>query len=348
VREWHVEQAFSDIYTHSLPFRSVLLVITKYNPQMTEQQQQRYLSVVPNVQNLLLKMESKGAKPKTIAITRKTLTQLAMRCDLNNTAETELTIARYKTCKGTPASEAYKMNLVTAYRKYCKVFKIQWGDPPSYRQPAMGRQMPTRERIITLISAAHGTLSTKIAISYATGLRPCEIVGQTGLRVKDIHPDNCTLTARIQKGCNPRPPIKIPETLMMEIQTYIQHRNLRNEDLLFKGTSERYGEHFIRLKHRIAKTRCDPEYLKIRLYDLRHAYITGLLRKTQNAEIVRQLIGHKHLDTTQKYLHLAVTDSPEWIVEYTNDKNRAKELLLNDFTYQLTTPDGYMLFKKPK
>lgn len=36
------------------------------------------------------------------------------------------------------------------------------------------------------------------------------------------------------------------------------------------------------------------------------------------------------------------------IVEQTNDRKRVEELLKNDFTYQLTTPDGYMLFKKPK
>jgi hypothetical protein len=36
----------------------------------------------------------------------------------------------------------------------------------------------------------------------------------------------------------------------------------------------------------------------------------------------------------------------EWIVEGTTDKKRATELLAADFTYQLTTPDGTMLFKK--
>jgi hypothetical protein len=59
-------------------------------------------------------------------------------------------------------------------------------------------------------------------------------------------------------------------------------------------------------------------------------------------------MGHKRLDTTQKYLHLLGLDNGEWIVEGTTDKKRAQELLTADFTYQLTTPDGTMLFKKPK
>jgi hypothetical protein len=59
-------------------------------------------------------------------------------------------------------------------------------------------------------------------------------------------------------------------------------------------------------------------------------------------------MGHKKLDSTQKYLHLLGTHNGEWLVEGTNDKKRAQELLAADFTYQLTTPDGTMIFRKPK
>jgi hypothetical protein len=59
-------------------------------------------------------------------------------------------------------------------------------------------------------------------------------------------------------------------------------------------------------------------------------------------------MGHKKLDTTQKYLHLLAGTNGKWIVEGTTDKERAKQLLTDDFTYQFTTPDGTMLFRKPK
>ena len=47
-------------------------------------------------------------------------------------------------------------------------------------------------------------------------------------------------------------------------------------------------------------------------------------------------------------MHLLANTSGEWIVEGTSDKEQAKQLLTADFTYQLTTPDGTMLFKKAK
>jgi hypothetical protein len=59
-------------------------------------------------------------------------------------------------------------------------------------------------------------------------------------------------------------------------------------------------------------------------------------------------MGHKCLNTTQKYFHLLNVEESEWIVEGTTDKKRAQELLEQDYTYQLTTPDQIMLFKKRK
>jgi hypothetical protein len=98
--------------------------------------------------------------------------------------------------------------------------------------------------------------------------------------------------------------------------------------------------------YKLAKKLSDPSIKSIRLYDLRHAYITKQLRRTQNAETVRIIVGHKKLNTTQKYLHLLGGNSGEWIVEGTTDKNRAMQLIAADFIYVATTPDGTMMFKK--
>jgi hypothetical protein len=47
-------------------------------------------------------------------------------------------------------------------------------------------------------------------------------------------------------------------------------------------------------------------------------------------------------------MHLLAVTSGEWIVESIADQKRADELLRQDFTYVLTTPDGYMKFRRPE
>lgn len=199
-----------------------------------------------------------------------------------------------------------------------------------------------------LIASARLELSIKLDISAQTGLRPIEVQGEKGLKAKNIHPDQNTVTARITKGCNPRPPLPITKELTTRLQDYITKHNLKPDDILFTGNARNYGKDYRVFRNRLANKLQDPTLRTIRLYDLRHAYATKQLRRTQNAETVRILMGHKKLDTTQKYLHLLAGTNGEWIVEGTTDKERAKQLLTADFTYQLTTPDGTMLFKKAK
>jgi hypothetical protein len=270
-----------------------------------------------------------------------------MRADLKDTKAVELAIARYKKKNGEPITNNYKSKLCDCYATYCKFCKIEW-EKPIYTPEPTTIQPPTQERVLMLVSSARLEMSIKLDISAQTGLRPIEVQGEKGLQAKDIHPDQNTITARIAKGCNPRPPMPITKELVTRLQDYITNRRLKPDDRLFKGKARNYGKDYRVFRNRLANKLKDTTIRTIRLYDLRHAYATKQLRRTQNAETVRIIMGHKKLDTTQKYLHLLGIQSGEWIVEGTTDKERAKQLLEADFTYQLTAPDGTMLFRKPK
>jgi integrase len=307
----------------------------------------QYIKELPNIENLLSHLEGKGRKPATLQATEKGLKALALRADLKDTKAVELAIARYIKKNGRPATNSYKSKLCDCYQHYCKLYHIEW-EKPTYTPEPTSIQPPSNEKCQMLISAAKGELSLKIDLSNATGLRPCEIVGEFGLEARDIHPDQNTITARIHKGCDARPPIPIRPELTARLQAHITKHNLQSQDRLFKGTSKKYGETFRTFRNRLAKKLNDPTIHNIRLYDIRHAYCTKQLKRTQNTEIVRQIMGHKHLNTTQKYLHLLGFGNTDWIVEGTDDKERTKQLLKEDFQYQLTTPDGTMIFKKPK
>ena len=306
-----------------------------------------YIQQLPSIENLLLHLEGKGRSRNTLTAYEKNLKALAKRTDLKNTQAVELAIARYKKKDGRPITNNYKSKLCDHYATYCKFYKVEW-EKPVYTPEPITIQPPSQEKILMLISSAKVPLSLKLDISAQTGLRPVEIQGEKGLQAKNIHSDQNTITARITKGCNPRPPLPIKPELTTRIQTYIADHKLEPDDLLFRGNAHNYGTQYRVFRNKLAEKLKDPTIRSIRLYDLRHAYATKQLRRTQNAEAVRILMGHKKLDTTQKYLHLLGIESGEWLVEGTTDPKRAKELLEADFIYQLTTPDGTMLFRKRK
>ena len=194
---------------------------------------------IPSIQTLLLYLEGKGRKPATLEAVWKGLKALAVRADLKNTSAVELVIARYTKQNGRPITNNYKSKLCDCYQHYCKFYKIAW-EKPIYTPEPTSIQPPTQERCLMLITAAKGDLSIKIDLSVQTGLRPCEIQGEFGLQARDIHPDTRTVTARIHKGCNARPPLLITPELTARLQAYIMRRNIKPEDLLFKGTNKRY------------------------------------------------------------------------------------------------------------
>jgi integrase len=308
-----------------------------------------FLTQLPKIQQVELYLERKAKAPSTIETYTKALKELAKRTNLDNTIKTELAIARYTTKNGTPATNRWKRQLVSAYKHFCKLHKILWEEPPTYEIDEKTIQPPSNEKIKMLIASAKTRTALMINISAQTGLRPIEVTGHPkGLKTKDFHPDTNTITPTSAKGCNARPPIKITAELATRLQTYTIKKNLKPNDLLFKSTTKSYASSFSKVKNRLADKTGDQTFKTIRLYDLRHAYITNLLRKTQNAEIVSQKVGHKRLNTTQKYIHLTTDETGEYIVESTTDQKRADKLLEQGFNYCLTTPDGYMKFRKPK
>jgi integrase len=175
---------------------------------------------------------------------------------------------------------------------------VYW-EKPIYTPEPTTIQPPTQEKTQMLISSARLELSIKLDISAQTGLRPIEIQGEKGLQANNIHPDTRTITARITKGCNPRPPLPISPELTARLEEYITNHNIKPTDLLFKGNARNYGKDYRAFRNRLADKLQDPTIRTIRLYDFRHYYATKQLRRTQNAETVRIIMGHKKLNTTR-------------------------------------------------
>jgi len=281
-------------------------------------------------------MKNDNKADSTIKFTRKALTFLSKHTSLSEPEAVKAFIAQLDSKNG------YKRNLCIAYNKYCKFYKIEW-TMPLYRPEEREIIPPKKDKILMLMADASKRLSLKIQLSMETGLRPIELCRLTP---KDIHIDEKVVTPITAKKGNPRT-LKMSTELTTRIQEHIIKNNIQPNQKIFKGTSDDYGDRFRDMRNNLAKKLNDPSIKRIRLYDLRHYFCTKKLYDIKNPYVVMRLMGHKKLETTQKYMHLLNLNDEAYICQGATTKKEAMQLIEAGFEY-VTEIDGTKLFKKRK
>ncbi len=147
---------------------------------------------------------------------------------------------------------------------------------------------------------------------YSTGLRVSEL---TGLNVSDIDLTQELIRAR-GKGDRERI-VPLGSFALQALKRYIELRaqvpniNEKDGDALFLN---RFGD---RLSSRSIRKIID-KYIKVTglsektsPHTLRHSFATHLLNRGANLRTVQELLGHKHLSTTQIYTHVSTDNVKE-------------------------------------
>ena len=151
-------------------------------------------------------------------------------------------------------------------------------------------------RLLDAVPPGRNRLMLRTA--YGCGLRVSEL---THLRVADIDGARKVLWVRHGKGNKDRG-VPLPATLLDELRSY--WREHRPPDWLFAGPTGRP-------LHVSALQRCFQQARRaagIRpratCHTLRHCYATHLLEAGTDLPTLQRLLGHSHLSTTLRYLHL--------------------------------------------
>jgi len=140
-----------------------------------------------------------------------------------------------------------------------------------------------------------------ICFVYTTGLRLSEA---TNVTFDDIDRDRLQIRVRHGKGAKDRY-IQIPAYLIDILVPYYQ--KYRPENYLFNGykKGQRYctssGQWTMRQARKKAKITKQAS-----IHTLRHAYATHHLEAGTDLVYIKQQLGHKHLKTTERYIHLCV------------------------------------------
>lgn len=176
-------------------------------------------------------------------------------------------------------------------------------DIPMAKKPKRLPQVLSRQEVVRLIAAA-GTLRgrTLLMTCYATGLRVSELCA---LQVADIEsaPDRMCLKVRQGKGGKDRYTLLSPR-LLTTLQNW--WRVDRPDCWLFPNPAGS-GPIDIKVAQRIYGAARDAAGIPRAggIHTLRHAFATHLLEAGVDLPTLQRLLGHDHISTTARYLHLA-------------------------------------------
>jgi integrase/recombinase XerD len=174
---------------------------------------------------------------------------------------------------------------------------------PTAKRPARLPEILSREEVSRLIQAA-ANLKHRVLLmtTYGAGLRVSEVVR---LKVGDI--DSARMTIRVEQGKGKKDRYTLlSKGLLTALRRYWMA--YRPPEWLFPGRDARVPMNtstpqriFYRARDKAGITkRCG-------IHGLRHAFATHLLEAGTDVHTIQRLLGHGHIGTTLRYVHLAQT-----------------------------------------
>lgn len=238
-------------------------------------------------------------------------------------------------------SNGYKQNIVTAYDTFAEMKGIAW-NPPYYEYKAHLPFVPTEKEVDALIAGCSKKVGTCILALKETGFRIGEL---WQCKWTDLDEENFTLKCVAEKHGNPRQ-IKISHKLMARLLMLPK----KNEYIFGNTNLNAFRWTFDRQKSALATKLQNPRLKQIKFHSLRHFKATREYATTRNILHVKQLLGHRNINSTLVYTHLIPQDEEAESYHHATakDEKEAGELIEQGWQYVLTTPQGIMMFRKVK
>ena len=198
---------------------------------------------------------------------------------------------------------AFNQNVAAARRFFKGLLKRDWDpeilayQPPQFRLPVALSVDEVRRLLAVVESPRNRAL---IELAYGAGLRLGEILR---LKVPDIDSQRMLIRVVQGKGRKDRY-VMLSPTLLETLRLY--WRTAKPRDWLFPGVppgqplSPTGPQRMIALAR--AKARLEK---KVSFHTLRHSFATHLLERNTNVRVIQALLGHRSLQTTERYTHIA-------------------------------------------
>jgi site-specific recombinase XerD len=174
----------------------------------------------------------------------------------------------------------------------------------------VARKLPvvlSREEASHLIESAR-TLKhrTALSVAYGAGLRVSEVIA---LKVADIDSQRMLLRVEQGKGHKDRYAL-LPPILLERLRSWWRHARAAGQVLpggyLFPGLDP-LDSMSTRQLNRAVHEAAEAAHIdkRVTMHTLRHSFATHLLEQGENIRTIQVLLGHKKLETTALYTHVA-------------------------------------------
>jgi len=92
----------------------------------------------------------------------------------------------------------------------------------------------------------------------------------------------------------------------------------------------------------------NPRLEQIHFHTLRHWRASLEYHRTKLLLQVKEFLGHRNIKSTMMYTHLVNFEADTFISRVAKTAKGARALVQAGFQYVCTTPEDWMLFRKPK
>ena len=280
-------------------------------------------------------MKKEGFAESTISRRVRLLKTLIKRgANLLDPESVKLVIAKQKTWGSTTKEHA-----VTTYTVFLKMLGKTWS-PPRYMRARKLPFIPTEEEIDQLIAGCNRKTSAFLQLLKETGLRSGEA---WNVKWIDIDFKNRTVRVTPEKGGNPRV-LRISSKLIAMLQALP-----KTSPKVFNGSLRHFRRSFRRQRKGIAYKLQNPRINCITFHTLRHWKATMEYHRTKDILYVKQLLGHKSINSTLIYTQLVNFKEDEFHVRVARNAKEACELVEAGFEYVTGEyDDGGKIFRKRK
>jgi len=165
----------------------------------------------------------------------------------------------------------------------------------------------SREEVARLIAAAPNLKhQTALSVAYGAGLRASEVIA---LKVGDVDSQRMTLRVEQGKGRKDRYAMLSP-VLLERLRAWWRVGHAQGKILpggwLFPGLNP-MDPLSTRQLNRAIHAAADAAGIdkRVSMHSLRHSFATHLLEQKEDIRVIQVLLGHKKLETTSIYTHVA-------------------------------------------